>query len=321
MKLILFQSQLRSKCFSHFKTCEIFSHTTETEFPIDFAIETLSALKINFDTRFSDFDAIENQIKIFQNPFDADIETLAPELQMEMIDLQCSDIIKNKYENSSLLEFYKSLPLTQFDNLHKFARGLFSVFGSSKLRLRLAIDLGLRWWGRVRPNPNPGLIILGQPIAISKTITILGVEFEVSSLTYPNSFAGMDQKSDSGVGTAIIFLSQEHQPVILRLHPDCTAFQAELLAILWAAQIAETSPTKTAVTIASDCRSALAAICSSGPTRTSLVANIIKVLNRAPYIRLCWVPRQTGINGNEQADSAAKITATSVLSHSYSTLP
>ncbi|UYV67259.1 EPM2AIP1 [Cordylochernes scorpioides] len=133
MKLILFQSQLRSKCFSHFKICEIFSHTTETEFPIDFAIETLSALKINFDTRFSDFDAIANQIKIFQNPFDADIETLAPELQMEMIDLQCSDIIKNKYENSSLLEFYKSLPLTQFDNLHKFARGLFSVFGTTYL--------------------------------------------------------------------------------------------------------------------------------------------------------------------------------------------
>ncbi|CAL1278657.1 unnamed protein product [Larinioides sclopetarius] len=87
-KLKLFQSQLRSKCFSHFKTCEIFSHTTETEFPIDFAIETLSALKINFDTRFSDFDAIANQIKIFQNPFDTDIEILAPELQMEMIDLQ-----------------------------------------------------------------------------------------------------------------------------------------------------------------------------------------------------------------------------------------
>ncbi|GFR29127.1 general transcription factor II-I repeat domain-containing protein 2B [Trichonephila clavata] len=116
-KLILFQSQLRSKCFSHFKTSEIFSHTTETEFPIDFAIETLSDLKINFDTSFSDFDAIVNQIKIFQNPFDTDIEILALELQMEMIDLQCSDIIKNKYQNSSLLEFYKSLPLTQFDNL------------------------------------------------------------------------------------------------------------------------------------------------------------------------------------------------------------
>ncbi|GFQ71342.1 proteinral transcription factor ii-i repeat domain-containing protein 2a [Trichonephila clavata] len=108
-------------------------HTTETEFPIDFAIETFCALKINFDTRFWDFDAIANQIKIFQNPFDTDIEILAPELQMEMIDLQCSDIIKNKYQNSSLLEFYKSLPLTLFDNLHKFARGLFPVFGTTYL--------------------------------------------------------------------------------------------------------------------------------------------------------------------------------------------
>jgi hypothetical protein len=92
-KITLFQSQLRKKCFTHFKTCEIFSHTTETEFPVDFAIEALSALKLNFDTRFSDFDVIANEIKIFQNYFDTDIETLAPELQMEITDLQCSDII------------------------------------------------------------------------------------------------------------------------------------------------------------------------------------------------------------------------------------
>ncbi|GFY57857.1 general transcription factor II-I repeat domain-containing protein 2B [Trichonephila inaurata madagascariensis] len=107
-KIILFQSQLRKKCFTYFKTCEIFSHTTETGFPVNFAIETLSALKINFDTRFSDFDVIANEIKLFQNPFDSDIETLALEVQMEIIDLQCSDMIKNKYQNSSLLKFYKS---------------------------------------------------------------------------------------------------------------------------------------------------------------------------------------------------------------------
>jgi arsenate reductase-like glutaredoxin family protein len=68
----------------------------------------LGALQINFESRFSDFDAIANDIKIFQNPFSADIETVAPELQMEMIDLQCSDIFKEKYLKSSLLEFYKS---------------------------------------------------------------------------------------------------------------------------------------------------------------------------------------------------------------------
>ncbi|KAL3289813.1 hypothetical protein HHI36_023204 [Cryptolaemus montrouzieri] len=81
-KIILFQSQLRKKCFTHFKTFKIFSHTTET---------------------------------------------LAPEVQMEVIDVQCNDMFKNKYKNSSLLEFYKSLPLVQFDNLHYFARGLFAV--------------------------------------------------------------------------------------------------------------------------------------------------------------------------------------------------
>ncbi|UYV66341.1 hypothetical protein LAZ67_4001367 [Cordylochernes scorpioides] len=63
------------------------------------------------------------------------------------------------------------------------------------------------------------------------------------------------------------------------------------------------------------------AIYSSRLIRASLVANLIKVLNRAPYIRLCWVRGHTGINGNELADCAAKIAATSVLPHSYSTLP
>ena len=47
---------------------------------------------------------------------------------MEMIDLQCSGIFKEKYLKSSLLEFYKSLPFIQFDRLHKFASGFFFRF-------------------------------------------------------------------------------------------------------------------------------------------------------------------------------------------------
>nr|CAI5862497.1 unnamed protein product [Callosobruchus analis] len=90
-------------------------------------METLSAWKIIVYAPFSDFEAIANQTKISHNPFDTDIEALAPELQMEIIDLQCSDIINNKYQNSSFL------PLTQSDNLHKFARGLFSVFDTTYL--------------------------------------------------------------------------------------------------------------------------------------------------------------------------------------------
>lgn len=59
------------KCFTHFK-----QPTTETQFPGVFAGELLSALNLNFGSRFSDFDDIANKIKIFQNIFDTGIETL-----------------------------------------------------------------------------------------------------------------------------------------------------------------------------------------------------------------------------------------------------
>ncbi|CAG4978200.1 unnamed protein product [Parnassius apollo] len=50
-------------------------------------------------TTGADFDVIANEIKLFRNPFDSDIETLTLEDQIEIIELQCSDMIKNKYEN------------------------------------------------------------------------------------------------------------------------------------------------------------------------------------------------------------------------------
>jgi ATP-dependent exoDNAse (exonuclease V) beta subunit len=54
-KIVLFQSQLNKKCFMHFNTCQTFSQQTETQFPVDFAIEALDALKINFESRFFRF--------------------------------------------------------------------------------------------------------------------------------------------------------------------------------------------------------------------------------------------------------------------------
>lgn len=73
--------------------------------------------------------SLQMNLRFFQNPFETDIELLAPE--MENINLQGSDISNNKL--IFVGEFYKSLPLVQFDNLHKFAPGLFSVFGTPYL--------------------------------------------------------------------------------------------------------------------------------------------------------------------------------------------
>lgn len=88
-------------------------------------MKALGALQINIEPRFSDFDAIAYDIKIFQNTLNADIKTIALELRIGMIDLQCSDIFNEKYLSSLFLEFYKSLLLTQLDQLHKFIMALF----------------------------------------------------------------------------------------------------------------------------------------------------------------------------------------------------
>ena len=93
------------------------------------AIKTLDGSKYNFESCFSDLDIIANDIRIFQNPFNVDIGTLTPEGQLKIVYLQCNNILKDKYERSSLLELDKSPP--KFDQLHKFT--LFSTFGTNIL--------------------------------------------------------------------------------------------------------------------------------------------------------------------------------------------
>ncbi|UYV67747.1 hypothetical protein LAZ67_5001890 [Cordylochernes scorpioides] len=269
-------------------------------------------------------------------------------------------------------------------------------------------------WRNVHPNSETGLKILGQPLNIKKTITILGVEFDqtrgfvahlrkitrrcrsiiprltnsiqgkfgisfsagtrifdavvVPAFLYGASAWGRralsnegirqlrslhynfakrvlrggpctptvsaisitgsppldiitDQKMRLGVGAAIVPSSEDQQPVLLRLHPDCTAFQAELLAIRWAVRLVEEGYSREEITIASDCKSALSAICTSGPVRSTLVAEIILALNTNQNVKLCWVPGHCGIDGNERADRAAKNAAVSTLEPTFSILP
>ncbi|UYV61244.1 hypothetical protein LAZ67_1004078 [Cordylochernes scorpioides] len=134
-------------------------------------------------------------------------------------------------------------------------------------------------WRNVHLNSETGLRVLGQPLNIKKTVTILGVEFYqtrgfvahlrkitrrcrsiIPRLTHTIQDGS---KNEAGVGAAIVPSSEDQQPVLLRLHPDCTAFQAELLAIRWAVRLVKEGYSRNAITIASDCRSVLSAICTS----------------------------------------------------------
>ncbi|UYV70117.1 hypothetical protein LAZ67_7001841, partial [Cordylochernes scorpioides] len=148
----------------------------------------------------------------------------------------------------------------------------------------------------------------------------LSFSLNIEEITTPIIFTD-GSKNEAGVGAAIVPSSEDQQPVLLRLHPDCTAFQAELLAIRWAVRLVKEGYSRNAITIASDCRSALSAICTSGPVRSTLVAKIILALNTNQNVNLCWVPGHCGIDGKERADRAAKNAAVLILEPSFSILP
>ena len=132
-KLDLFATQLSRNNLPHYPVCEQFNQEANLPFPSKFAHDTISTLKLQFRQRFSDLDAHATDVRILQNPFDSDVELLKPELQMEVIDLQSNDMLKDKYKELELIEFYKCLPRAQYMHLKNFALGLISVFGTTYL--------------------------------------------------------------------------------------------------------------------------------------------------------------------------------------------
>ncbi|CAI9718805.1 transcription factor II-I repeat domain-containing 2-like [Octopus vulgaris] len=132
-KLILFESQLTRSCFTHFSRCDKYRQEAATPFPNLFAQDVILALKQQFEERFSDLDACSSKLRIFENPFNSVIGDLPSELQMEVIDLQSNDILKDKYKEGNLIEFYKCLPSDQFLHLRRFACEFISVFGTTYL--------------------------------------------------------------------------------------------------------------------------------------------------------------------------------------------
>ena len=81
----------------------------------------------NYQERFSDLDAYRLKIRLFENPFDSVIKDLHLYLQMEIIDFQPNDILKDKFKKGNLIEFYKCLPSKQYPYLKKLPVNLFQL--------------------------------------------------------------------------------------------------------------------------------------------------------------------------------------------------
>jgi len=129
-KLDLFLKQVQVMNLTHFQNCKETMVEANTEFPLAFACGIIEDLQQQFQERFADLCAKADELRLFQNPFEADVAACPDELQMELIELQANDLLRDKFKEG-LVEFYKFLPKEDYKNLRHFASGLLSMFGST----------------------------------------------------------------------------------------------------------------------------------------------------------------------------------------------
>jgi hypothetical protein len=56
------------------------------------------------------------------------LEEVSPELQMELTDFQCNDVLKDKFRKTNVINFFKRLPEERCAQIGSFACGCGSVF-------------------------------------------------------------------------------------------------------------------------------------------------------------------------------------------------
>lgn len=93
--------------------------------------QALKKLHTEFETRFQDFKNIQSSLDVFSMPFNVDPENVPAELQLEIVEMQCSPHLKQLFLNSEKLDFYRTLPKTEYPKIIDHAQKIIAMFGSS----------------------------------------------------------------------------------------------------------------------------------------------------------------------------------------------
>lgn len=70
---------------------------------------------------------------LFSSPLSVDPDDAPPQLQLELIELQCDDERRGKHQQLSLVDFYGQLDKDRFPEMRTFAKKMLSLFGSTYL--------------------------------------------------------------------------------------------------------------------------------------------------------------------------------------------
>lgn len=126
-KLSLWRKQLKNNNLANFPNLLGSSATCHHKYA-----DVTEDISSEFEERFADFIAKEDQIRIFTAPFAVEIETLPEELQMEMIELESNSDLKDAFKDNIILEFYrKYVSQTKYPYIVQHACRILSLFAST----------------------------------------------------------------------------------------------------------------------------------------------------------------------------------------------
>ncbi|KAI7790569.1 general transcription factor II-I repeat domain-containing protein 2 [Triplophysa rosa] len=134
MKLRLFERQISDRNAVHFPSLsEIISSFSDSNIlgKMDKYSIVLTSLITEFNQRFQDFSAIDNDIKLFSTPLSVNVEEVQENVQLELIELQCDDSLRSRHQLLPVPEFYKSLETSRFPLIKRHAQRMMSLFGST----------------------------------------------------------------------------------------------------------------------------------------------------------------------------------------------
>lgn len=129
-KLCLWENQMMHGDLGHFSCCQtIKTQISPTAFPSAQFCEKLDVLCAEFRRRFADFDVQKCRFQLLSNPFAVDVENAPTNLQMELIELQCSDTA-SYFDAVGAAQFPQFIPHTM-PQLRIQAAQMLSMFGST----------------------------------------------------------------------------------------------------------------------------------------------------------------------------------------------
>lgn len=129
MKLALWETQMAQHNPVHFPHLKSLPVNHES---MDTYKNMLSRLIREFNNRFTVFTQLEKDFALFRSPFTINASDVPEELQMELIELQCSAPLKDKFASVDLKSFYQCLTPT-YTNMTAFASKILCMFGTTYL--------------------------------------------------------------------------------------------------------------------------------------------------------------------------------------------